>query len=41
LDEEHQQEPQRGKDNERSSCVLPADKDAMRCDPVVPVIRHR
>ena len=41
LDEEHEQESRRGKDNKRSSSVLPADKDAVRRELVVPVVRHR
>jgi hypothetical protein len=29
LDEEQEQEPQRGKSHKRPSCILPADKDAL------------
>ncbi len=41
LDEQYEREPERGKDNKRSSRVLPADKDAPRCELVVPFICHR
>ena len=41
LDEEHEQESRRSKDNKRSSSVLPVDKNAPRRELVVPVVRHR